>query len=490
MRTLICLALGVGLLPSVCAQDHSRDLLILTNVNVVDTRFGAIAGNQTVVIKNGRIAGIARHALIPGNRSTQVVNASGKYLIPGLWDMHVHSARETTGGWDERAIYPLYVANGVTGIRDMSADFDALKKRRDRIAAGELLGPHILMAGPFLSAGKSGAQTIGANTPQEGRMAVRELKRQGVDFVRILPALSRESYFAIADESQKQHLPLTGYPPESVTALEASARGQRIIEDLSGVALACSAKEDALRHRRLEDLKKNDLADYEAASAEAMASYDQQKAWSVFVQLADNFTWQVPTLSWWHAEAELTKAKARSDPRLKYVPASVQSAPDSEILGEHRAEPVDLEKTSATFIRLAGVMRHNAVPFLAGTDSPAAYVFPGFSLHEELELMVQGGFTNLEALQAATFNPALFQTKLDQYGLVEQGRVADLVLLDANPLADIRNTRKIAAVIMGGKFYNRSALDRMLNAVAALVEVQGTPQQIEEKSAPVATPSR
>lgn len=490
MRTLICFALGVGLLPSVYAQDRPPDLLILTNVNVVDTRFGAIAANQTVVIKNGRISSIARHGLIPANRSTQIVNATGKYLIPGLWDMHVHSVRGSGLGWDEHVIYPLYVANGVTGIRDMSTDVVALKERRDLIVAGELLGPHILMAGPSLNAGKSDEHTIGVNAPDEGRSAVRELKRQGVDFVRILPGLSRENYLAIAEESQKQHLPLTGYPPESVTAMEASARGQRIVEDLSGVALACSSKEDELRQRRLEDLKNNDLTDFEATSAEAIASYDPKKAWSVFVQLADNFTWQVPTLSWWHAEAELAKVKGRSDPLLKYVPAGFQTAPSADIRDEHRAETVDFEKASATFVQLAGVMRHNAVPFLAGTDSPAAYVFPGFSLHEELELMVQGGFTNLEALQAATFNPALFQTKLDHYGLVESGRTADLVLLDANPLADIRNTRKISAVILGGRFYNRAALDRMLSTVAALVEAQRTSQQTEQKAIPVAASSK
>lgn len=475
-------SVAVVILWSAAWAENAPDILILTNINVVDTRFGSVQTNHTVVIKEGRIVAVARHGLIEESHHTQIINASGKYLIPGLWDMHVHSAAGTGAAWDERIIYPMYVANGVTGIRDMGGDLNLLKQRRSHIWVGELIGPHIVMAGPFLDGGKSNAQTVGVNNPEEGRAAVRDLKKNGADFVKILSGLSRDSYFAIADEARKQHLPLAGHLPESVTPQEASVAGQRSIEHLAGIALACSSKERELRQRRIDDLAKNNLADYEAAALEAMATYDRQKAWGLFVQLTDNFTWQVPTLSWWRATANLAEERATSDTRLKYVPVAALQEWQPDAAHVQVLDASTLKKVSSTYLDLAGAMRHSGVPFLAGTDGPDPYVFPGFSLHEELELMTKAGFTNLEALQTATYNPALFLTKLDRYGVVEPGRVADLVVLDGNPLVDIRNTRKISAVVLDGKFYSRSELDRVMSSVAALVQSTNTTQRANEQA--------
>src|SRR5205085_8487012 len=229
---LSCLCLAT-LVAAESKPSPTPEALIFTNVNVVNTRDGNIAQNVTVVIKKGQITGIAKVGFVGQGRNIQIVNANGKFIIPGLWDMHVHSAF-VSSAWDERGIYPLYIANGVTGVRDMGGDPDVLERRRNRIETGELLGPHLVLGGPFLAGGKSDQQTIAVNTPQEARRAVDTVKNRGLDFVKILSNIPRDSYFAIAEEATKQRIPFVGHVPYSVSAREAAVARQRSIEHLTG----------------------------------------------------------------------------------------------------------------------------------------------------------------------------------------------------------------------------------------------------------------
>lgn len=444
-------------------------IVIFTNVNVVSMRDGTIARGMTVVIKKGRIDGVAKVGFVDGGHDIQIVNAAGKYIVPGLWDMHVHSAF-VSPAWDEKVIYPLYIANGVTAVRDMGGDPDVLESRRKRIESGELLGPRLVLAGPFLAGGKSDRQTIAVNTPEDARRAVDAVKKRGLDFVKILSNVPRDSYFAIADESAKQGMFFVGHVPFSVSVREAAAAGQRSIEHLTGVLLACSSHEDELRAQGLTALAKHDYAAYEKLGPQIMATYDQARAGALFLQLAQSNTWQVPTLVWTQANSSVDDPDLKSDPRLKYVPATVRTQWDPAKLREQTSSDqlAALKAEAVRDLELVKAMRSAGVPFMAGSDGPDPYVFPGFSLHDELEWLVKSGFTPLQALQSATFDPALFLGKVDTYGGVEPGRVADLLLLDADPLEDIRNTRKIFGVVARGKYYSRAALDTMLQQVEAL----------------------
>ena len=450
------------------------NVLVLTNANVVDTRTGSVAPHLTVVIKDGKIRALAKVGFIDGSRSTRVVNAGGKYLIPGLWDMHVRSAGAPDAMWDENIIYPLYIANGVTGVRDMQGEPNLLEQRRERIRKGELLGPHIVFAGATLDAGHSSPQTLAVNTPVEGRQAVRSLKERGVDFIKLLPHVPRDTYLAIADEATRLKMRFVGQVPESVSVAEASASGQRSIEHLSGVILGCSSREKELREKWLLALTGGSADDDAALAQEALNTYDPQKAWKLFVEFTNNNTYQVPALVWWRAGATLDTPGLAMDPRLKYVPAGVRAEWQSETRHQQATEEklAALKQLSTRYLELVHAMHRAGVPFMTGTDGPQAYVIPGFSLHDEMELLGKSGFTNADALAAATFYPALFMVKLDQYGVIEPGRVADLVLLDANPLEDIRNTRRISAVILGGRYYSRSELDRTLGQVAQAASKQ------------------
>jgi imidazolonepropionase-like amidohydrolase len=468
MRVFLAWILLFGsVLGSASKSDSVSDTLIITNVNIVDTRGGEILRHKVVVIKNGRIDAIASVGMIALSQHLQVVNASGKYLIPGLWDMHVHSAGGSGVPWDDKVILPLYIANGITGIRDMGGDLAILKRRRDSIEAGALLGPHMIIAGPFLDGGKAQDYMIPVNTPAEARAAVDKVRSEGVDFVKILSRVPREAYFAIADEAKKQKIPFAGHVPESIDAGEASAAGQRSIEHVADVMMACSRESNQLRKQRMEARQRRDGEAYHAAGMRALETYDPRKAQALFAEFRKNGTWQVPTLVWWRTQANLDSASA-TDPRLQYVPSALRKEWDPAKMREHmRAELVsDLKKATARYIELTRSLHEAKVPMLAGTDSADPYDFPGFSLHEEMELLVQAGFAPFEALRAATYNPAVFAHALDRYGVVEEERVADLVLLEANPLDNIHNTSRIAGVVRAGKFYRREDLDRMLQEAA------------------------
>jgi N-acetylglucosamine-6-phosphate deacetylase len=439
---------------------HSR--LVLTNANVIDIRTGTIAAAMTVLIEDGRITHIAKLALVPQSRNVTLVNASGKFLLPGLWDMHVHSAF-AEAPWDEKIIYPLYIANGITGIRDMGGNEDLLKQRRDAIREGHLLGPHMFIAGPFLAMGKADAQTIPVPDAEDAKRAVDFVKADGFDFVKILSNVPRDSYFAIAEEATKQKITFAGHVPYSISAQEAANAGQRSIEHLSGILLACSSREQEIRKSELEALAARNYAAFSKLGGGILASYEPEKANKLFFAFTQHSTWQVPTLVWTMANSHLDNPELLNDPRLKYVPASIRKAWDPAKLKTSPEETALARAEAERDLQLVNDMRRHGVQFLAGSDGPDPFVFPGFSLHDELELLVRSGFTPLQALQAATFNPALFIQKLDQYGTIEKDHVADLVLLDENPLLDIRNTRKISAVVLGGHYYPRTELDKMLH---------------------------
>jgi hypothetical protein len=440
---------------------HSPQELVITNVNVIDTVEGALLPNRTVVIRAGRITAIAKVGLIDSNPRIQIVNATGKYLIPGLWDMHVHNA-DIAGAWDDNMLYPLYIANGVTGVRDLSRDQDGLKRRQERIEHGDLIGPH-LVSGPSLTKTANGHFRNISDFEEREALLVAESELEPVS-LRSPLVFSRMAFLDAPEILERS-------PHLARTKLESGSSLPFLREDstdhLTKSLIACSTQELELREDRAHAASNHDLEGYWAVGMKAFASYDPEKAWNHFVDISNSNTWQVPALVWTQATANIDHDGLGGDPRLLYVPRELreQWLPQNLLKQTDAKRLADLKTEAARSLDLVRAMHRAGVQFLAGTNSPEPYVFPGFSLHDELELLVKGGLTPLQALQAATFNPALFLVKLDQYGIVQEKHVADLVLLNENPLQDIRNTRKIFAVVAGGKFYSREDLDKMLGKV-------------------------
>lgn len=298
------------------------------------------------------------------------------------------------------------------------------------------------------------------STTYDARRMVDRLKAGGVDFVKVYWNLSREAYFAIADEAKKKRIPFAGHVPISVSAFEASASGQRTIEHLDGISLSCSTQEAELRRINPKDLPPGKY------QQQVFDTYDEQKCARLFSRFAKNRTWQVPTLSVFQ-RVNGDPSRLIYDERLKYIPVAEREEWKTFIIRRKMRTPENVQRPMQVASKLIGGMRRAGMEFMAGTDLGNEYLYPGFSLHDELILLVQAGLTPMEALQAATRNPAKFLGKLDSLGTIEKGKIADLVLLDANPLEDISNTQRINAVVVNGRYLPKEALQRMLAEVEA-----------------------
>jgi hypothetical protein len=479
MRTKLCLSFVAFF--QLCAVSMAQEkpatvrsassAIYITHVTVIDTETGKETQDRTVIISGERISEVRDSNGVKPPAGTKVVDGKGKYLIPGLWDMHVHSV------FAERvdSMFPTFIANGVLGIRDMgtSMPLAEIDQLRQQTANGSRLGPRIVAAGPILDGRPKPLRTnfVAITTPEEGRETVRRLKTGGSDFIKVYSQLSRDSFLAIADEAKKRNIPFSGHVPFAVSALEASDTGQKSMEHLWGIYLSCSSREEELRSEMLKggvNLSGSERIRLELD--EAAASYDERKAADVFAHLAKNGTWLVPTFTAVLRDSEIFDVRVTTDPRLKYIPPAVQKRWSEAASAGAAIKSKSYERK----IQVVGAMHRAGVPLLAGTDAGwvQPYVYAGFSLHDELALLVQAGLTPMESLQTATINPARFLGMEKDLGTVEKGKVANLVLLDADPFANIRNTARISAVFLLGREFDRPALDQMLqNAEAAAKSV-------------------
>jgi imidazolonepropionase-like amidohydrolase len=444
--------------------------LVFTNVTVIDATGAPATPNVTVVINGDRITEIGKSQTVRIPKDAQVVDARGKFLIPGLWDMHIH--------WYQKDYLPLFIANGVTGVRFMWG-MPQHQQWRKEIDDGKLIGPRMVIASAIVDGPNPiwpGSVAVGDEAA--GRAAVATAKQNGADFIKVYSRLTREGFFAIADEARKRGIPFAGHVPQSVTAAEASEAGQKSIEHLTGILSACSSQQEELNRAREEANKSvaagqrmPNQASIRALNRLIVESFSAERAASLFAILKRNRTWQCPTLTVLRSIAFMDDATRLSDPRLRYMPAPVKSQwdPSKDFrFKERTAEDFELERmVFKKYLEVVGAMRRAGVEFIAGTDVLNPYCFPGFSLHDELGLLVRAGLTPMEALQAATLNPARFLGKEQDLGTVEKGKVADLVLLEANPLVDISNTQKIDSVVVRGRLIPKSELQQMLATIEA-----------------------
>lgn len=472
MRKIQALLLSVLLLsvPS-RAQTKSeprQESLVFTHITVIDATGSPAKPDTTVVIDGERIVAIGQTGRVGIPRNARIVDGAGKFLIPGLWDMHVHIFNQISRRPPNAWYFPLFIANGVTSVRDMwtkTQDMIQVFEWRRQFAGGTLTAPRIAAVGILVN----GPQSVLPNsdrvvTPEEARRMVRKIKSAGADFVKTYSSLSPEAYLAIANEARKQNIPFSGHVPFALGADEASNAGQGSMEHLNQVLETCSTKE--------RELLRVPGKDWSIAYDKLMVdTYDESKCLKLLSLFAKNHTWQVPTLirqQMHYFNGDLRYFTGSS--RLKYIPIDEQEMWAPYITSQKSLS--EDEKNSRktvwhAYVALVASMHNANVEFMAGTDVGTEYIYPGFSLHDELELLVEAGLSPMEALRAATRNPAKFLGMLDRLGTVERGKLADLVLLDANPLEQISNTRRIYAVVLNGKFLPKKSLEKMLASSSA-----------------------
>ena len=426
--------------------------LAITGATVVDVESGRLLRDRTVIIRGNRIAAVGTRVSTRVPVGARVIDGRRKYVIPGLWDMHVHNPEPGAA-----AMLPVYVGYGVTGVRDMGADLLALRSYRGRIARGEAIGPRVVMAGPILD-GPFGrpmpaahrSWRIEVTQPARARWLVDSLVSAGADFIKVHERLNRAVYHAIVDRARRRRVAVAGHVPTAVGPAAAAEADQRTIEHLVNVPFACA------------DSERDELRPVNALEAlfGGCATDDPVALMRVFV---DRGTWHTPTLVVQQRIA-LGPGVSRGDPGLRHVPVPVR-----ELL--RGVGPLDLPapqgRARVRFARLlekrvtqVGQMHAAGVHLLVGTDAPG--VAPGWSVHEEMRLLVRAGVSSVDALRAATINAARMLAATDSLGSIAPGMLADLVLLDADPLEDIRNTQRVRAVVAAGRLYDRAALDAIL----------------------------
>ncbi len=437
LRILLVLIVAICTLQ---AQPISPQATVLTHATVIDGTGAPAQPGMTLVIDGNRITALGKDENVTIPTNAHVIDAKENCVIPGLWDMHVHLS------WTKASALPALVANGVTGVRDLGGLLRELDEWRVKIDSGVMVGPRIVRSGPVLNGRQFAFHQFAVMDESEAQGAVRALHKAGVDCIKVHRAISREAYFGAVDECKKLGLPLVGHIPNTITPLEASNAGQASIEHVGTLLDGTFAAEH-----------KND------AFGAALERFTRESAASLFARFASNGTAVTPTLV--SHRMAMRFGRAKPNERDKYVSRSAQKTA-AELLARDKGQltPEFYERMEQQFkaaLPLVRLMQQAGVRVLAGTDLATAGTYPGFDLHDELALMVEAGLTPIQALQSATRNAAEF-LKLPDTGIIAVGKIADLVLLGANPIENIRNTQKIRAVIVRGRLLDRNALDGLL----------------------------
>ncbi len=464
VATALAVVLGSSLALGCAPQ---KEIVVVRNVTVIDGTGSGPHSAMTVVIERDRIGAIGPVDSVRHPASADVVDGTGKYLIPGLWDMHVH-LRDLDG------TLPLFIVNGVTTVRDMGSELQKTAAMRTQIESGDLVGPRIKTSGMMVESASCLAQYVdlmreqGADeeavdeflrtrvtvgSPQEAGQVVDSLVALGADFIKIRHAESPEVFAAVAAAAANAGTHLAGHYVWILSLEQSADGGQRSIEH--NILPSFNQRTPEQKREIFEALVRNDtyLVPTLVTNATQTASFDQVRA-----VVAD-------------AEGDL-------DARNRYVSRAIREGwietVEMNAADEERPPPEVIEQMIAGSNQFLSEARRAGVKMLAGTDVPTTGTFLGFSLHDELALLVETyGMTPMDALRSATALPATFMGLDAEVGTIEVGKRADLVLLDADPLADVTNTRQIDAVIAGGRVFDRAERERLLDEIASSVASGG-----------------
>lgn len=448
--------------------------LVVRNATVVNTRDGSLRYGQTIVIADGKILKISSNTSIRAGRTSQTIDATGKYVVPGYLDMHTHALDSIDM---QPANWPMMIASGITGIREAGGVPNATVRAKllnADSAAGHIDAPEVLMTpGDALSGMTSAAQAI---------HAVQQRKAQGADFIKVTSA-SREVMVATLSEAKAQGLTVAGHLTPALSAMESSQAGMRSIEHLGssmGTLLDCSTDEAAIRQALLKGpgLTPPAIPSFSANAANAVLfqrvldTYSEEKCQALAHVFVRNETWHVPTLIRVRTLLISDDPAYSSDPGAVYVDKGLLTSWQQ---GAQRFSTSLSAAERATFRQyyeqqkvLTKLLKQAGVKMLTGSDVSriSIWLVPGLSLHQDFHELASAGLTPLEVLQMTTLHGAEFLHREATMGTVDEGKRADLVLLDANPLVDVTNLSKIAAVILKGRFFSYDMLEKMKRDVA------------------------
>ncbi len=474
-----CIYLTALILFTACKTDGVvfENAICIENISTIDPVDG-LKNNQTIVIKDERILKIFNSEDLTLSKLNNIINGTNKFLIPGLWDTHVHYAYTT-------ALTPrmsdLFIAFGITSVRDTGGNINVVKKWKDKALAQPQNAPRIFMAGPLLdglpniyngSDKNHPNLSVGLSSLNGITKQINFLENKGVDFLKAYEMLNPEQFVHIINVGHKKGLKVTGHVPLSMDVISASNAGLHSMEHLRNLELSCASNSEELWLERIKMLQQGKtkpgselrLSIHKAQQEIAIKNYDDTKANEILEVLKKNNTWQVPTLALNTFFSRKYYANEQYQKYYRFLPDSVQSywTERSNVLLNYPVTKFR-KQYDAWHYKMVKKIHQANIPIMAGTETPIAYLIPGLSLHEELAALVEAGLSPLEALKTATINPSKYFNLQNQLGLIQQNMWADLIILNDNPLDNIKNTTHINSVIKQGKVYTRKNLDNLLN---------------------------
>jgi imidazolonepropionase-like amidohydrolase len=463
MRVKACLLLLVTLAincfaqgPKPASETQKNQAVAFVNVNVIPMDRERVIEDQTVIVRDGRIAEIGPASKTKVPEGAQRVDGKGKYLMPGIAEMHGHMPHPNQGEQIARSFLTLFVANGITTVRTMYGFHDNSIPIRDKVARGEMLGPKLYVAGPAMS-----GQSV--QSPEQGEQLVRQYKKDGYDLLKIHEGLSPATYDRIVATAKEVGIPFGGHIPNAVGVENAIKARQNSIEHLDGYVEALEADDSPIK-----------TADPQTRAQKLHEYLDEKKIPRLVAATREAGVWNVPTMSLWKTlmgTESLDSLKAR--PELKYVPpqmANQWSQAVSNALANNN--PQVALKLVGMRDKVLKALADGGAKIMAGSDAPQLFSVPGYSLHREMEAMVKAGLTPYQVLESATRNPAIYLNAAAEFGTVEVGKRADLILVDDNPLKAVANLSRRLGVMLRGRWIAESEIRRMLDDIAATYTAQ------------------
>ncbi len=448
--------------------------LIILNATIVAVKSGSLVENQTVIISEGRILAVGDESIKEVYEANQLVDAEGKFLMPGLWDNHVHFGGAEYVDENEKLL-PLYLAFGVTSVRDAAGDIslDVLKWRNE-INEGKRIGPKIFTSGPKLEGiGSIWPGDLEIGNTEELKLALDSLDKLKVDFVKITDnALAPDLFLEAVKQAKSRGYSVSGHIPVGLTLDQVSKAGQKTVEHLGYLLRMTSPKESEISEGR----RSGTLSAAEAAILQLETRNDSLTL-ANFKQLAAQGTGIVPTLLISYNIAYLDENNFDQDSILNYLGPKLKASYQWRIDRMAQDTPEDKQNRKDNFERTANLIplvKEAGMKIYAGTDAGYlnTYDYPGLGIHLELQKLVTYGLSHQEALEASVVNgPEYFELEAD-FGSVEKGKIANLILLNANPLENIKHTLTIDAVIKDGRYFSREDLDSMLLEIKNWVSKQ------------------
>lgn len=463
----ICFFSFFILLCSIISNAQSNADIIIANATIIQISNGNLIKGKDIVVKGGKIAAIVAHKNnYPA--AVQVINAKGKFLIPGLWDMHMHFGGGDSLIEENKNLLPLFLAHGITVVRDAAADIstEVIKWRND-IAAGRLMGPAIFTSGPKLEGINSiwiGDLEIGDS--QQLQSALDSLSRLKVDFIKITDnTIKPPLYLEALKAARKRGWPVSGHIPYALTMDQVVDAGLSSVEHMAYVLKAGATGEASIARA----IQEGRMTSKEVMPL-VLQQFDEKYAMEVYKKMAAKGTAVVPTLSISRVTAYMDQENHWSDDYLHYIGQGLKNtyywrlkraAADTKEAIALRHQVFEKAASLLPLLQKAGVS------IIAGTDAGYlnSFDYPGIGLHDELGLLVKYGLTPLQALQASIINGPAYFRKSNEYGKINAGYYADFLLLEANPLTDISNTKRINSVMVNGKYLSRTELDKMLETL-------------------------